>query len=88
MNFRVAVGFVGDRQQVTTDHWGGEEICVLEGRFEDEQGTYSQGAWLRNPPGSIHTPLSREDCTMYVKTGHLSGRARNLEKDSITWART
>lgn len=53
-------------------HWGGEEILVLEGTFEDDQGVYPQGAWLRNPPGSIHTPFSRDGCIIYVKTGHLS----------------
>lgn len=52
-------------------HWGGEEIFVLSGTFEDEQGVYPQGTWLRNPPGSVHTPFSREGCTIYVKTGHL-----------------
>ncbi len=53
-------------------HPGGEEIFVLEGVFEDEQGTYPAGTWLRNPPGSIHTPLSREGCVIYVKVGHLA----------------
>lgn len=52
-------------------HWGGEEIFVLEGTFEDEHGCYPQGTWLRNPPGSTHTPFSREGCVIYVKTGHL-----------------
>ncbi len=53
-------------------HWGGEEIFVLEGVFADEQGVYPQGTWLRNPPGSVHTPFSDEGCLIYVKTGHLS----------------
>lgn len=52
-------------------HWGGEEIYVIEGVFEDEQGTYPQGTWIRNPHGSIHTPSSKEGCVIYVKTGHL-----------------
>ena len=52
-------------------HWGGEEIYVIEGVFEDEQGTYPQGTWIRNPHGSIHTPFSKEGCLIYVKTGHL-----------------
>jgi len=53
-------------------HVGGEEIFVLEGVFEDEQGRYPKGTWLRNPPGSTHEPFSREGCTIYVKTGHLA----------------
>jgi anti-sigma factor ChrR (cupin superfamily) len=52
-------------------HWGGEEIFVLEGVFEDEWGTYPQGTWLRSPHGSRHTPFSRQGCMIYVKTGHL-----------------
>ncbi len=52
-------------------HNGGEEIFVLEGVLEDEQGIYPKNTWLRNPPGSVHTPFSREGCLIYVKTGHL-----------------
>ena len=52
-------------------HWGGEEIYVIEGIFEDEHGTYPQGTWIRNPHGSIHTPFSNEGCLIYVKVGHL-----------------
>lgn len=52
-------------------HWGGEEIYVIEGVFADEQGTYPQGTWIRNPHKSIHTPFSKEGCLIYVKTGHL-----------------
>lgn len=52
-------------------HFGGEEILVLEGTFEDEQGQYLAGTWLRNPHMSAHTPFSREGCTIYVKVGGL-----------------
>jgi quercetin dioxygenase-like cupin family protein len=52
-------------------HWGGEEIFVLEGVFEDEHGTYPQGTWIRSPHGSVHTPFSLAGCTIWVKTGHL-----------------
>ena len=52
-------------------HFGGEEILVLEGVFEDEHGRYPAGAWLRNPSGSHHQPFSTEGCLIYVKVGHL-----------------
>jgi len=52
-------------------HPGGEEILVLDGVFEDDQGRYPKGSWLRNPPGSAHTPFSTEGGLIYVKTGHL-----------------
>ena len=52
-------------------HYGGEEILVLEGTFEDEYGQYPAGTWLRNPHRSSHSPFSREGCLIYVKVGHL-----------------
>jgi anti-sigma factor ChrR (cupin superfamily) len=52
-------------------HPGGEEIFVLSGVFEDEQGVYPQGTWLRNPSYSQHHPFTREGCTIWVKTGHI-----------------
>jgi anti-sigma factor ChrR (cupin superfamily) len=63
-------------------HWGGEEIFVLEGVFEDELGMYPQGTWIRNPSGSRHTPFSQEGCLIYVKTGHLMGLASTRAADS------
>ena len=53
-------------------HTDGEEILVLDGVFADESGRYPKGTWMRNPPGSQHSPFSEEGCTLYVKTGHLS----------------
>lgn len=53
-------------------HWGGEEIFVLEGTFYDEHGVYPQGSWLRNPHLSEHTPFTKDDgALIYVKVGHL-----------------
>jgi anti-sigma factor ChrR (cupin superfamily) len=53
-------------------HFGGEEIYVLDGVFEDEQGRYPAGTWLRSPHLSAHQPFSLEGCTIFVKTGHLA----------------
>lgn len=52
-------------------HWGGEEVFVLDGLFEDQYGAYPAGTWLRNPHGSQHQPFSMEGCTIWVKVGHL-----------------
>jgi anti-sigma factor ChrR (cupin superfamily) len=52
-------------------HFGGEEIYVLEGVFEDEHGRYEAGTWLRSPHMSVHRPFSIKGCTILVKTGHL-----------------
>lgn len=53
-------------------HWGGEEIFVLEGTFHDEHGAYPKGSWLRSPHLSQHEPFTKEDgALILVKTGHL-----------------
>ncbi len=53
-------------------HWGGEEILVLEGVFCDEHGVYPAGSWLRSPHLSRHHPFTGpEGALIYVKTGHL-----------------
>lgn len=49
----------------------GAEYFVLEGGFEDEDGVYGRGSWLRLPAGSRHTPRSPDGCRFYLKTGHL-----------------
>jgi hypothetical protein len=48
-------------------HAGGEEFFVLEGVFQDEQGDYPAGSYVRNPPTSAHTPGSEPGCTILVK---------------------
>jgi anti-sigma factor ChrR (cupin superfamily) len=54
-------------------HWGGEEILVLDGVFEDEHGAYPKGSWLRSPHMSEHNPFTRSaGALIYVKTGHLA----------------
>jgi anti-sigma factor ChrR (cupin superfamily) len=52
----------------------GEEIWVLEGVFSDETGDYGAGTYIRNPPGSQHTPFSEEGCTIFVKLNQFSQR--------------
>ena len=52
-------------------HYGGEEIFVVDGFFEDEHGRYPAGSWIRSPHLSLHQPFSKEGCIIFVKTGHL-----------------
>ncbi len=54
------------------NHWGGEEIFVLEGTFNDELGDYPVGTWIRSPHLSRHQPFSEPGCLIYVKVGHLA----------------
>ena len=42
---------------------------MLEGAFDDEQGHFGKGAWLRMPPGATHSPKTAEGCTLYIKEG-------------------
>lgn len=59
------------------EHGGGEEILVLDGVFEDEHGYYPAGSYLRNPPGSRHTPGSTEGCVIFVRSPN-TGSMRSI----------
>jgi anti-sigma factor ChrR (cupin superfamily) len=49
-------------------HSGGEEFFVLEGVFEDENGEYPAGTYVRNPIGTKHTPIiGQKGATIFVK---------------------
>lgn len=49
------------------EHNGGEELLVLEGTYEDEYGSWPKGSYVRNPPGSIHSPHSDSGCIVFMK---------------------
>lgn len=48
-------------------HGGGEEVYVIDGAFEDENGLHAAGAYIRDPIGSSHAPFSAQGCTLFVK---------------------
>lgn len=48
-------------------HGAGEEFLVLEGVFSDETGDFPAGYYVRNPPGSRHTPASAPGSVILVK---------------------
>ncbi|MFK7742597.1 MAG: cupin domain-containing protein [Planctomycetota bacterium] len=52
-------------------HWGGEEIFVLSGTFQDEHGQYPAGTWILSGHKSVHHPFVDEETVILVKTGHL-----------------
>lgn len=78
---RVMLDRVGDEVAVATslvryppssrfpphEHALGEEFLVLEGELGDEYGRYPAGTYVRNPPGSRHTPFSDPGCVVWVK---------------------
>jgi anti-sigma factor ChrR (cupin superfamily) len=57
-------------------HDGGEEFLVLEGVFEDENGEFPAGSYVRNPPTSHHTPGSAPGCILFVKLWQFDLRDR------------
>ena len=48
-------------------HGAGEEFLVLEGVFSDETGDFPAGFYVRNAPGSRHTPSSAPGAVIFVK---------------------
>jgi len=50
---------------------GGEEIFVIEGDIEDDDGIYPKGSWIRTPDGARHNIRSRSGAQVWIKTGHL-----------------
>jgi anti-sigma factor ChrR (cupin superfamily) len=67
------------------EHPLGEEILVLEGVFSDETGDYGPGTYLRNPPGSGHSPFSVEGCLLFVKLHQFNPNDFNTVRLN-TWA--
>ena len=61
---------VGERFQPHR-HFGGEEILVLSGEFQDEHGQYPKHTWIRSPHMSEHFPFVEQETVIMVKTGHL-----------------
>lgn len=55
--------------------WGGEEVLVLAGTWQDERGDYPPGTWLRSPHLHEHRGCSADGCLLWVKRGHLPGAA-------------
>jgi hypothetical protein len=66
-------------------HGGGEEFLVLDGVFQDEHGDFPAGSYIRNPPGSSHTPGSHPGCTIFVKLWQFDPADRtSLRLDAAT----
>jgi len=53
-------------------HGLGEEFLVLDGVFSDEHGDYPAGTYVRNPPGSSHSPRTEPGCTILVKLRQMT----------------
>lgn len=59
-------------------HELGEEYLVLEGVFSDQDGDFGPGTYVRNPPGTRHTPFTQDGCVIFVKLRQMHARDRGL----------
>ena len=69
-------------------HNGGEEFLVLNGVFSDETGHYGPLSYVRNPPGSSHTPFSKEGCEIFVKLCQMRDEGEpdiQIKADELEW---
>ncbi|WP_421709787.1 cupin domain-containing protein [Algihabitans sp.] len=57
-------------------HHGGEEYFVLAGTFQDEQGDFPTGTYVRNPPTSRHTPGAADGAEILVKLWQFDPKDR------------
>lgn len=66
----------------------GEEIYVIDGIFSDENGDYPAGSYLRNPPGSFHSPFSKDGCILFVKLNQFNPHdltSVNINTNENSW---
>jgi anti-sigma factor ChrR (cupin superfamily) len=69
-------------------HGLGEEFLVLEGVFSDEHGDYPAGTYVRNPPGSRHSPRTGPGCTILVKLRQMTNTEHDrvvVDSSTATW---
>lgn len=71
-------------------HDGGEEYLVLDGTFQDEDGDFPVGAYVRNPPTTSHTPAAKDGATILVKLHQfdLADRTQvQVNSETAQWAK-
>ena len=69
-------------------HALGEEFLVLDGIFSDEHGDYPAGTYIRNPPGSKHSPRSAPGCIIFVKLRQMQPEERRrvvIDTSAAAW---
>ncbi|MEM9032095.1 MAG: cupin domain-containing protein [Pseudomonadota bacterium] len=72
-------------------HDGGEEYLVLEGTFQDEDGDFPEGSYVRNPPTSSHTPAAQDGATILVKLHQFDPADRTqvqIDSTEAIWSET
>ncbi|MEM9909439.1 MAG: cupin domain-containing protein [Pseudomonadota bacterium] len=72
-------------------HDGGEEYFVLDGTFQDEDGDFPIGSYVRNPPTSSHTPAAQDGATILVKLHQFDPDDRTqvqINSGKETWSQS
>ena len=72
-------------------HDGGEEYVVLDGTFQDEDGDFPTGFYVRNPPTSSHAPAAMEGAIILVKLHQFDPDDRTqvqIDSRASTWSET
>ena len=72
-------------------HDGGEEYLVLDGTFQDEDGDFPTGFYVRNPPTSSHIPAARDGATILVKLHQFDPEDRTqvqIDSGAAAWSDT
>jgi anti-sigma factor ChrR (cupin superfamily) len=72
-------------------HALGEEFLVLDGVFSDEHGDYPAGTYVRNPPGSLHSPRTTPGCTILVKLRQMPASEKRrvvIETTRAAWEKS
>jgi anti-sigma factor ChrR (cupin superfamily) len=72
-------------------HALGEEFLVIDGVFSDEHGDYPAGTYVRNPPGSVHSPRTAPGCTILVKLRQMQGSENRrvvIDTTRAAWERS
>lgn len=70
------------------DHALGEEFLVIDGVFSDEHGDYPAGTYVRNPPGSRHSPGTAPGCVIFVKLRQMPEMERErvvIDTNTAGW---
>ena len=79
------------RQRVSrTRACAGRRISCSRRIFSDEHGDYAEGVYVRNPPGSRHSPRTEAGCVILVKLRQmqLAEEARIvIDTASAEWSR-
>ena len=82
------VRFLAGKSFSPHTHGGGEEFLVLNGVFSDESGHYGPLSYVRNPPGSSHTPFSEDGCEIFVKLCQMRQEGEpgiQVKADDLEW---